>query len=1218
MSANAGSQNSSSHSLRKLAIAARVLGKELRRLKLKRVDLARADLPLGEKAYATGIAEGQAELVSKLDRVAQRLTELRQQRIQAASTLGEKAKVLASRIGKAIQIGALKLRRRRILRQLGAKLRQSGTKSSLAEEAQAAQGVADRLSSIETEIRQLRPQTYRWASQPLLITCLLLLLAAVGAFALRHKPTPVLAQQRGAAGRSSLSDEQMNKVVAQQQSFQQQMQQMVAEATRRETEERQARIAAAARTYQEQADRQRAAQEKLAAERAAADRVREAQEAKRAAERQKAAEEKQKEEMRITAAKEQQEAMEREKAARAEAERQQAERDRIAAETKSQQEERARTEREQAEREAQERQRLAEEKNKQVAEAEKKKQAATNTPQPPPSWAVDKPSGNTAGLAGMLAGLVALEAKNATAQPGGSPQEPQNSRTTQTPVDKKLREAAEKFTVGRYAEAFKLYEEAISIEPDNPKGYLARGWAFFSTSQKDAALKDFDEALKRNPKEAEGYFRRGVVHASGSEHEKAIADFTKAIECRPEYAEAYYERGVSHTAVKQPDKAREDFDNVIRLDPKNALAYLNRGQVFLELKQSDKALADYDRASELDNHNPGVFLGRGVAYLELRKYEAAQKDLEQAISLNREFVPAYLKLAELFSAEKKQALAALNLGRAYFYSKQYAKATTEFARAAELEPKLAAAHFELGRSKSAQAILETSAATATDKNPDVHQDGIIDAATSDIVSRLTRPAVKSLEEAARLNPKDANTYLELGKAYFYWEPQSAIAAFEQAIKLEPKSAEAHFWLGVTKYTCGDQREVWKALSREQFRAQLALKDLNTAIALDPQHAGAYYFRADVNRTFERYQEAIDDLTAAIQRALPSQRYLEYGAIRYFPYKRMRDVTSIPDELLAISLKAAAYAQRGQCHSENRNEDAAIADLDQAMRFLPTDPKLFHLRAVVQEGRPDAKLADLRRAAQLAEQGKAESSKNAADYNTAIEEYQRRLKLDSSNAEAHVRLGDCYRGVGKYDLAQREYDQAIEVSPKAKALLDDSIEKEKTRYCYAAIYDLDDLTKMEPNNAALYFRKANLYLMDHDTEDANPNFRRAAELDPTNLQYAMRASHPATPSHQLTTEQVKDKVIGWVVGGTVTLFGLAAVADYMNFSDSKRAVEASGGRKKLCPVCKGSKVNLVPQASGMNPYMYGTYNYEEFERSKGITNIVPCQTCGGTGVVNNER
>ena len=124
-------------------------------------------------------------------------------------------------------------------------------------------------------------------------------MAVGGAFMVSDQHTANLAQQKGA-----LSAAQMKKMLAQKQTYQQQMQHMVAEATRRETKERQARIAAAARTYQEQADRQRAAQEKLAAERAAADRVRETQEAKRAAERQKAAEEKQKEEMQITAAKE--------------------------------------------------------------------------------------------------------------------------------------------------------------------------------------------------------------------------------------------------------------------------------------------------------------------------------------------------------------------------------------------------------------------------------------------------------------------------------------------------------------------------------------------------------------------------------------------------------------------------------------------------------------------------------------------------------------------------------------------------------------------------------------------------------------------------------------------------------------------------------------------------------------------------------------------------
>jgi hypothetical protein len=73
MSANAGSQNSSNQSIRKIAVTAHLLRRELHRLKLKRIDLARADLRLGEKAYVTGATEGEPELVSKLDRVSERL-----------------------------------------------------------------------------------------------------------------------------------------------------------------------------------------------------------------------------------------------------------------------------------------------------------------------------------------------------------------------------------------------------------------------------------------------------------------------------------------------------------------------------------------------------------------------------------------------------------------------------------------------------------------------------------------------------------------------------------------------------------------------------------------------------------------------------------------------------------------------------------------------------------------------------------------------------------------------------------------------------------------------------------------------------------------------------------------------------------------------------------------------------------------------------------------
>lgn len=64
MSAERETSNSSNQSIRKLVVAARLLARELYRLKLKRVDLPRADRRLAEKAYATRAADGFAVQIS--------------------------------------------------------------------------------------------------------------------------------------------------------------------------------------------------------------------------------------------------------------------------------------------------------------------------------------------------------------------------------------------------------------------------------------------------------------------------------------------------------------------------------------------------------------------------------------------------------------------------------------------------------------------------------------------------------------------------------------------------------------------------------------------------------------------------------------------------------------------------------------------------------------------------------------------------------------------------------------------------------------------------------------------------------------------------------------------------------------------------------------------------------------------------------------------------
>jgi tetratricopeptide (TPR) repeat protein len=59
-------------------------------------------------------------------------------------------------------------------------------------------------------------------------------------------------------------------------------------------------------------------------------------------------------------------------------------------------------------------------------------------------------------------------------------------------------------------------------------------------------------------------------------------------------------------------------------------------------------------------------------------------------------------------------------------------------------------------------------------------------------------------------------------------------------------------------------------------------------------------------------------------------------------------------------------------------------------------------------------------------------------------YSQAIKLAPSKAEALVRIGDCYAAMHDYEAASRSWDKAIQASPQAKQLLENSITKEQQR------------------------------------------------------------------------------------------------------------------------------------------------------------------------------
>jgi len=289
--------------------------------------------------------------------------------------------------------------------------------------------------------------------------------------------------------------------------------------------------------------------------------------------------------------------------------------------------------------------------------------------------------------------------------------------------------------------------------------------------------------------------------------------------------------------------------------------------------------------------------------------------------------------------------------------------------------------------------------------------------------------------------------------------------------LRPTDAE-HFHLRGQNY-----------LEKERF--VLALRDFNRAIDMDNTQAVYFCSRGEAHFNLNDYERAQEDLARAVQLDHELADAYRIRGLCYLRTDKYQSASRDFDHAIEIDANfGPAYEGKALVALEQNNLDSAIENLTEAIRHEPTVARYYFRRGQVYS---------------------TIASNDPTDddaFQNFVDSYSDFTKAIREGGESYgylVSRGNVLRDIQEWQLAEEDYNRAIEMNPRdPDARRQRGLMWQRRRRFTDARDDFNGaLEHAESDNdkARLYVDLGNTYLLAGNDDEAEKLFQKAAEHNP---------------------------------------------------------------------------------------------------------------------------
>ncbi|MFE0252082.1 tetratricopeptide repeat protein [Streptomyces sp. NPDC059010] len=263
-----------------------------------------------------------------------------------------------------------------------------------------------------------------------------------------------------------------------------------------------------------------------------------------------------------------------------------------------------------------------------------------------------------------------------------------------------------------------------------------------------------------------------------------------------------------------------------------------------------------------------------------------------------------------------------------------------------------------------------------------------------------------------------------------------------------------------------------AAHRELGRPDEALRDLDRALELAPDHVPALIDRGALRGQLGRHDDSLRDLDRALGLEPDNTGALLERSATHWELTQYSLALRDLDRLLRLEPHhPEALHARGATYRELERYDEALHDLDRSLRLKPDNAWTLIDRGMCHwsSGREDEAFRDLDRALQLEPDNvmalavRGAAHRDLQNYDPALRDLSRLLTLEPDNAFALHARGAIWRELGRYDDALRDLDRALDLEPdNAQALITRGTTYQDIGRNTAAVQDFNRALALDPD------------------------------------------------------------------------------------------------------------------------------------------------------------